>query len=138
MREGTIAEQRNNDVVKAFFDGIKGLGQHSVTENDIIRSIMRNGAPRFYVTYEKASRFVSMIERGKELPLTNPNKVAMYRELHRRYRTFAAEHGCTGYKILEDIILEPAPSFYMELKTFLDIVYKHYKNRKIKTVCPLS
>lgn len=137
MREGTIAEQRNADVVSAFFDGIKRLGQHSVTENEIIRNIMKNGAPRFYVTYEKASRFVSMIERGKELPLSNPNKIAMYMELHRRYRAYADTHECYGYKVLEDIIKEPAPSFYMELKTFLDIVYKHYKNRKIKAVCSL-
>ena len=135
MLKGSIAEQRSNDVVSAFFDGIKSLRQYSVTQEDVIRSIMSKGAPRFYVSYEKACRFVSLIERGKKLPLKNPNKTEMYMELHRRYKSFADEHGCIGYKALEKIILEPAPSYYMNLKSFREIIYRYYKQHRISREC---
>ena len=63
--------------------------------------------------------------RGKPLPITNKNKIAMYKEIYRRYK--AREKNCDNrykYVILEDIIEEPAPSFYIDMETFRGIVYR--------------
>lgn len=126
----TISSQRAQDIVNAFFNGIKGLGQYSVTHEDVIRSIMAKGAPRFYASPEKAKRYISIMDRGGELNLTNPYRIAMYKEIFRRYREYADKHNIKGYGIVEDIIYEPAPSYYISVRAFRDIIYSYYKNRK--------
>lgn len=126
----TIASQRVQDIVQAFFNGIKGLGMYSVTHEDVIRSIMSKGAPRFYVTPEKAKRYISIMDRGGKLTLTNPHRIAMYEEIFRRYKAYASEHNIKGYGIVEDIIHEPAPSYYISARTFRDIIYSYHKSRR--------
>lgn len=128
-----IISIRDRDVAETFFDAIKGTMEFSVRQDEIIRRLADGRAPRFYVSYEKARRFVSMLERGLELPLKNPNRIRMYEELHRRYRMRVSVTGRKeGYMVLSSIIEEPAPSFYMEPKTFRAIVYKYHHSRTIK------
>ena len=82
-------------------------------------------APRFYVTFENARRFISMLSRKKKLPLINKNKVAMYKEIYQRYIKRVKDSSKRyKYVILEQIIEEPAPSFYLDEETFRGIVYK--------------
>ena len=82
-------------------------------------------APRFYVTFENARRFISILSRKKKLPLINPNKVAMYKEIYHRYIKRVKDSSKRyKYIILEQIIEEPAPSFYLDEETFRGIVYK--------------
>lgn len=86
-------------------------------------------APMFYVSFHVARRFVSMLDRGLDLPMLNPNRIAMYKELHRRLKK-ARGNKEKSYNLLEDIILSPAPEFYMDLETFRGAFYKAIKNRK--------
>lgn len=87
-------------------------------------------APRFYCTFENARRFVSLLDRGKPLPLKQENKIAMYEEIFRRYKLLAGDSGKRyKYTVLENIIKEPAPSFYLDFETFRALVYKAMKKR---------
>ena len=126
-----IVEARSKDVTEAFFNAIKAMNGYSVTQDDIIRTVMKAGAPRFYVGYEKARRYVSLLDRGKPLPLKKKNSIAMYHEIYRRYKAYKEKTGIIGYQILEMILDERAPSYYIDLKTFRDIIYNYYKKRKI-------
>ena len=83
MKENYISELRRQHITDAFFEAIKSMRKFSATQDDIIRSVMMKGAPRFYVSYENARRYVSKIERGKPLGLKNKNTILMYQELHR-------------------------------------------------------
>ena len=132
MKANTVSDLRNEDVVNAFFDAVKSMRKDIpyTPQDKVIERAMRDGAPRFYTTFENARRFVSLLERGRKLPLTNPNKIAMYMELHRRYReTRKRQACCNGYSVLENIIEQPAPSFYIDIDTFRGILYKSYKRR---------
>lgn len=132
MKVYTVSAIRNEDVVNAFFDAVKSMRKDIpyTPQDKIIEHALKGGAPRFYTTFENARRFVSLLERGKDLPLTNPNKIAMYRELHRRYREIRERQTCcNGYSVLENIIEQPAPSFYIDIDTFRGILYKSYKRR---------
>jgi len=119
-----ISELRNTDVVNAYFDSMKSIKKEApyASQEDIISGAMQRGAPRFYTTYENARRFVSLIARGKNLPLVNKNKVRMYYELFKRF-TEKKNSNC-GYLVLEQIIEENAPSFYLDIETFKGIIYK--------------
>ena len=91
---------------------------------------MTKGAPRFYVSYENARRYVSKIDRGKPLGLKNKNTILMYEELYRRYKEYKEKTGFVGYQILAKILQEKAPSYYIGLKTFREIIYGYYRLRK--------
>ena len=87
-------------------------------------------APRFYCTFENARRFVSLLDRGKPLPLKQENKIAMYEEIFRRYKLLVGDSGKRyKYTVLEDIIKAPAPSFYLDFETFRALVYKAMRKK---------
>ena len=86
-------------------------------------------APRFYMEFPRAYRCVMELERhGKRVP--NPQKAAMVDELHRRWKARGVKH----YAVLEEILEEPAPSFYMTAESFRALVYRalRLKNKKLK------
>lgn len=123
----TIREERKHDVVDCFFESLRELRKTRpyVTQEEVIHHAANCEAPRFYVTFENARRFVSMLMRKKKLPLMNLNKIRMYKEIYHRYLERVKD--CNKrykYLILEQIIEEPAPSFYLDEETFRGIVYK--------------
>ena len=122
-----VRNMRKQDVVNSFFESLKEVRKTRpfATQDEIIRHAANGNAPRFYVTFENARRFVSLLARKKKLPLINTNKLAMYKEIYRRYRKRVKECGERyKYIILDEIIREPAPSFYLDIETFRGIVYK--------------
>ena len=129
-----VRNMRKQDVVNSFFESLKEVRKTRpfATQDEIIRHAANGNAPRFYVTFENARRFVSLLARKKRLPLINTNKLAMYKEIYRRYKKRVKECGERyKYIILDEIIREPAPSFYLDIETFRGIVYKtlaHNKN----------
>lgn len=61
----------------------------------------------------------------------NANKLAMYKEIYRRYINKVKDSSKRyKYLILESIIEEPAPSFYLDEETFRGIVYKTLRSQK--------
>ena len=73
-----------------------------------------------------------MLVRKKSLPLVNKNKVELYKELFRRYKKYRQEdytNKVINYTLLEKIIEEPAPSFYIEEETFRGIIYRTLRER---------
>ena len=122
-----VRDLRKQDVVNSFFESLKEVRKTRpfASQDEIIRHAANSNAPRFYVTFENARRFVSLLARKKRLPLINTNKLAMYKEIYRRYRKRVKECGERyKYIILDEIIREPAPSFYLDIETFRGIVYK--------------
>lgn len=130
----SVRNIRKQDVVNSFFESLKEVRKTRpfASQDEIIRHAANSKAPRFYVTFENARRFVSLLARKKSLPLSNTNKQAMYKEIYRRYKKRVKECGERyKYIILDEIIREPAPSFYLDIETFRGIVYKtlaHNKN----------
>lgn len=53
----------------------------------------------------------------------------MYQELYRRYINYKKEFKVSGYCILEKIIEEPAPSYYITEQTMRGIVYKAFRKK---------
>ena len=130
---GDVRELRKQDVLKSFFESLKEVKKRKpyATQEEVIRHAVNSKAPRFYVTFENARRFVSLLLRGKKLPITNKNKVAMYKEICRRYKSKVKNmNERYKYIILESIIEEPAPSFYIDNETFRGIVYTTLRSRR--------
>lgn len=128
----SVREMRKQDVINCFYESYKELKKSKpfATQNEVIEYAVRKKAPRFYVTFENARRFISLLSRKKRLPIVNENKLEMYKEIYRRYIKQVKESNKRyKYLILEKIIEEPAPSFYLEEETFRGIIYKTLRNR---------
>lgn len=121
---------KGKDVVNALYKAMsENPGKKILELFDIARKME---APRFYVTFDNARRFVSMLDRGLELPLKNENKKKMYEELYRRLKKKRGDKKKKCYQLLEEIIASPAPEFYMDAETFKQVSYKTIRNKKKK------
>lgn len=120
---------KGEDVVNALYKAMsENPGKKILELFEIARKLE---APRFYVTFDQARRFISMLDRGLELPLKNENKKRMYEELYRRLkRKRGDKKKC--YQLLEEIITSPAPEFYMDVETFKQVFYKTIRSKKKK------
>lgn len=135
----SVRDMRKQDVIDSFFDSLKELRKNRpyATQNEVIQHAIHKGAPRFYVTFENARRFISLMSRKKKLPLINSNKLAMYKEIYKRYMQQIKDCGKRyRFLILEKIIEEPAPSFYLDEETFRGIIYKTLRQRKAQFAMP--
>jgi hypothetical protein len=124
---------RKKDVIATFFETMKETRKTNplATQNEIIEVAVKSEAPRFYVTFENARRYISLMMRKKRLPLVNKNKMEMYKEIYNRYlKRIKETRNHYRYVILEKIIEEPAPSFYLDEETFRGIVYKTLREHK--------
>lgn len=129
----SIRTMRKKDVIATFFETMKETRKTNplATQNEIIEVAVKSEAPRFYVTFENARRYISLMMRKKRLPLVNKNKMEMYKEIYNRYlKRIKETRNHYRYVILEKIIEEPAPSFYLDEETFRGIVYKTLREHK--------
>lgn len=125
-----IREQKARDVRDLFFKFLKS----NCKVSDAFRAVEKSPAPRFYITYENARRIVSLMERGKPVDAyLRGNKLAQYEDL---FRIYQESYACVKNKsrrnrfmILNEIILRPAPSFYIS-KAGLDHYIYRQKKRK--------
>ena len=118
---------KRKNVVNALYKAMsENPGKNMSELFDIAR---KKEAPRFYVSFDNARRFVSMLDRGLELPIVNENKRAMYKELYCRLKKVRGDkERCYG--LLTDIINSPAPEFYMDYETFKNTFYRAVKSKK--------
>ena len=131
----SVRDIRRQDVVNSFFGSLRELRKTRpfVSQSEVIEHASKSSAPRFYVTFENARRFVSLLLREKELPITNKNKIEMYKEIYRRYREQVKDSDARyKFLILENIIEEPAPSFSIDEETFRGIVYTTLRSNSKK------
>ncbi len=131
----SVREMRKDAVVETFFETVKRLKakNNKVTQEEIFCDASKCAAPRFFVTFEIARRLISAMVKKRRLPIKNKNKIEMYKELYRRY--MKQNKGKVGnYTILESIIEEPAPSFYLDAGSFRGIVYRTLGQRALQIV----
>ena len=90
-----------------------------ITLDKVADRIMSMPAPRFYITFENARRFVSAMVRGTYVPHQNKYRELMYRDLYRKFIEMDAEEKSRKgvYHILHKILNSEAPSFYVSKDT---------------------
>ena len=128
-----IREKKAKDFTEAVFALMRERSMDKM--GDIIAAAAAGPAPRFYVSFENARRFVSLIMRGKKIPLVNKDKMAMYEELAKKYIARRKQLRNDGeryvnYTLLEEIIETPAPSFYADAKTLRFLFYRYMRLKR--------
>lgn len=134
MRNSTSIEMAKHEAIKEFFFKLK-KEKPEITIREAADIIVKSPAPRFFCNYENALRMVSLLNRGKELPITNENKVAMYKDI---YKIWSEKDVDNAHKLdkrakyidtLPEILNSPAPSFYLSKETIIGLICKPIKRR---------
>lgn len=121
--EKSISKQRAEACLEVF----QRILPQCETVEEAFERAAKEPAPKFFVTFARAYRCVRELEvHGKRLK--EPTSAAMFDELHRRWKAKGVKH----YAGLEEIIEEPAPSFYITLSTFKRLVYLELRSKKKK------
>lgn len=124
---------KNTDLKKARDKALyaaykKGLGEGKfATMRDAAKYVCKQPAPRFYIEAEKASILIGRILANVSLINMNSCSRRMAWQLFRSYKAYLAEHPGTKLsreRIMEEIVSEPAPEFYLEPQRTRKILYK--------------
>lgn len=102
------------------------------TKNDIrmqrkqiCEIISRSPAPKLYITVDHARRILSNYHKHRASKYYNS---AMHQELWQRWQALPPEERTTAR--LQEIINQPAPSFYLSAKYIYVLLYKIYDRKK--------
>ena len=118
-----------NDLTQVFFKLMRE--NPHITTGEIIKMVPMQKAPRFYVSFETARRHLSCIKKGAPVIKSNTNKIKLYAEIYKRWKALncGTDFKNNSYKGLIDIILSPAPCFYIDYETARGIIYKNLRRK---------
>ena len=104
--------ERTQDLLHAYFRYLKKCRQVSMP--DVFKNVVNMPAIRFWVSSSRAAVVVASIMRGDPLHYMRPNKREMYFEIYRRVKILRDTHSDWSIpRLVETVIAQPAPKFYM-------------------------
>ncbi len=131
MKEKELQQERNRDLYETYIAGLeKGLFPKA---GDAAEYLSKCPAPRFYIEPRKAVILIGMIESSVSLIAFNSASRRRAWEHYDRYRAYRKEHPGTKLhkvRILEEIVDEPAPEFYITKGSARKIIRKEIIKRK--------
>jgi hypothetical protein len=103
-------------------------GKMSVME--LIERLEELPAPRFYVSTQCAINMVNRIKKGVATNMRGKRR-EMFEEIMARLETEKRKHPQkSNYDQMEDVLAQPAPSFYMTGKSMYKIINSHLKENR--------
>ena len=106
----------------------KSKGKMSVTQ--LIERLEELPAPRFYVSTQCAINMVNRIKRGVAQNMRGKRR-EMFEEIMARLEKEKKRHPQkSNYDQMEDVLAQPAPSFYMTGKSMYKIINSHLKENR--------
>lgn len=116
-------------LTRAFHMMLSKNRNMSVTQ--LIEKLEGLPAPRFYVSTQCAINMVNRIKKGAETNMRGKRR-EMFEEIMARLEEEKRKHPQkSNYDQMEDVLAQPAPSFYMTGKSMYKIINSHLKeNRK--------
>lgn len=95
---------------------------------DVFKRVVQQPASRFWTSAERANVVITAIEHGDDLKSMRPNKREMFMEIYNRYVERRKEYPeLSRPRVIELVIEEPAPQFYMAPASARVIILKNRK-----------
>lgn len=127
-----FSEERAHDLYRQYRRCLANV--RYIRMNEIFRMVVDSPAPRFYVSKIHATNIISCLMRGKPLFKMRGPKREMFEEILRRSNILRSKHpDWTLSDIVEEVIWQPAPKFYLSPSSA-----KIYINRLRKNICKQS
>lgn len=101
---------------------------------DVAARLVMSPSSRFWVSEERAAAVVGGMLSGRDVLVgMRPPKRAMYEEIFRRFMALRCREPWRGiYELMHDVVMSPAPCFYMSASWAASIIYTRLKQRRRK------
>lgn len=114
-----ITKQMRMDLMMAY----AAVAHTCLTKEQAFKHAVLHPAPRFYITRKQAYQVISRMIRGdfSQVDKFDNNRKRMYYELFDRTQEAIQKRGYKGkslYYIMQFIVIQPAPEFYLSWRTF--------------------
>ena len=133
MKNTELKKLRNKALYLAYKDGLeKGC---FATMREAAKYVCKHPAPRFFIEAEKASVLVGKILSNVSLINLNTCSRRLVWQLYHNYQDYIAKHpGCklSRERIMEILVDEPAPEFYLEPQRTRKILYTEFKKARMR------
>lgn len=128
-------EERDEDFLSSYLSVIKDHGKSApfLKKEYILVQTIRRPAKRFYVSEEQCIRIIGDMLKGKKEEIKNPLKAEMYREIYKRVREILENTDQALPDIIQTVISQPAPRFYLTLESAQILYYELIKQKKCGT-----
>lgn len=134
MREVSNKIEQYKDIIKLKFEIIKKLNNNYKNLNQIVDIIYSSPAPRYYVSYAEARRIVSRIHNKKSIKIKNKERLNMYHSIYDKWYKYITDNNIKSlkykYYILDTIINNEAPSFFLSKYRIKEILYYNENDYK--------
>lgn len=130
-----FTQERTVDLMRAYRKYLSSC--RYINMSDVYENIVNMPASRFWVSEKRAFLVVSAILANKEDELSgmNPLKKEMFIEIANRIRQLQKTQSSAHLsELCSEVILQPAPKFYMSRASAKSIIqqYKKWKKEKQK------
>lgn len=122
--------QRDAEIMRRYSQIVRERNCRS--QRDVMLHVVKSSASRFYVSSESLERVIRHLRQGGNLDNMSESKRAMYEELYNRYKEHRKMPEYSKMRIrhlCEILVDEPAPEFYIQAETAMDI-FNVVKRRK--------
>ena len=118
------SRERDADLLSTYYRYVGFFGA-----NELYRRIVESPARRFYVSPERAYAVVLRILRGSDLSRMRPERREMFFEIARRVDDARVRYPQSSLAaIIERVVEQPAPKFYLTPKSAITII--HYIRKR--------
>lgn len=131
----TDIEQRNQALIEAYQKKLKQhiIAGHSITHmplKNFIHEVINSGAPRYYISIEYARRIILCMKKGENIRLGKSRK-KLYEDFYQEYLKQQQKlKGYYQYAIIQQTINTPAPSFYLQTRQAMNIIWNTQKTHQ--------
>lgn len=124
--------ERDQDLLNAYRRQI-ALTSGLIRLREVMCRVVNSPSSRFWVSPERAMRVISSMEQGNRLEGMMRNKRIMFREIYRRVHLLRERppyRQLPLVEVVQMVVEQPAPSFYMTPQSAIVIMHHIRKRRK--------
>jgi len=128
MKRNSETEDRNLDLLHVFRDEL-GKASFPFLLTDVLQKTVSRPARRFYISARRAKEIIVGMRAGHDLYM-NESKKKMVDEITQRLEEREKESDRPMLHLLEEILDEPAPEFYLKPTSAKVILCKEVQKQK--------
>lgn len=121
------AEERNNDLMRAYIEELESCD--NIVLPQVFSRVVNKPSKRFWVSAERAAIVVSSMMRGNSLnTMQYTTRREMFFEIYRRVSELKEKYPEKSiYELTCQVVLEPAPKFYLTAGSAKVIIHRTKK-----------
>lgn len=125
-------EERDRDFLSSYKLVIKEYGKEApyLKKKFLLSQAILMPSKRFYVSEEQCIRIIGAMLKGKKTGIKNSLKLMMYHEILSRVKVELSNSSLQLTQIIQKVINQPSPRFYITLESAQILYYKLIKNNK--------